>query len=100
MFPQRSRSWHSPSRYSRWGDSRSRDWRSWQRKGGRVGPWVLSGALGGAVVAGPVALTEPAVAAGDRPGGPARPTGRVVAKEGLVVRTGPSNRYRAVGAKR
>ncbi|MFG3118592.1 hypothetical protein ACGF4C_30005 [Streptomyces sp. NPDC048197] len=65
-----------------------------------MGLWVVSGALGGAVVAGPLALAEPAVAAGDHPGSPARPTGRVVAKEGLVVRTGPSNRYRAVGAKR
>ncbi|MFD8547670.1 hypothetical protein [Streptomyces sp. NPDC059649] len=66
-----------------------------------MGLWVVSGALCGAVVAGPAALAEPAAAApGDSPGSPARPTGRVVAKEGLVVRTGPSNDYRPVGSKR
>ncbi|GAB7031036.1 hypothetical protein AB0G35_34980 [Streptomyces sp. NPDC021749] len=66
-----------------------------------MGLWVVSGALGGAVAAGPAALAGPALAAsGDTPGSPARPVGRVVAKDGLVVRTGPSNDYRAVGAKR
>ncbi|BDM72256.1 hypothetical protein HEK616_57430 [Streptomyces nigrescens] len=66
-----------------------------------MGLWVVSGVLGGAVAAGPVSLAAPVVAAADdNPGSPARPMGRVVAKEGLVVRTGPSNRYRSVGSKR
>ncbi|MFI0903634.1 hypothetical protein ACH4TE_08790 [Streptomyces sioyaensis] len=65
-------------------------------KTGKIGLFahcVLSGALTGAVVAAPAQA-----AGGDEDFAPYE--GRVVAKRGVVLRTGPSNDYRAVGSKR
>lgn len=53
---------------------------------------VLSGALAGAVAAGPVQAAD-----GDDSLAPYE--AHIVARAGVVLRTGPSNEYRAVGSK-
>ncbi|MFI9259902.1 hypothetical protein ACIGT4_19710 [Streptomyces sioyaensis] len=65
-------------------------------KTGKIGVFAhcaLSGALTGALVAGPAQ-------AADDEDDLAPYEGRVVAKRGVVLRTGPSYDYRAVGSKR
>ncbi|MFE0375858.1 hypothetical protein ACFW1M_09755 [Streptomyces inhibens] len=65
-------------------------------KSGKFGLCVVSGALAGAVVAGPAAAADDDEGEGEVR---ARYEGRVVARSGLVVRTGPSTHYSTVGSK-
>lgn len=64
-------------------------------KFGRFGLGAVAGALAAVVTAAPA----PATAADDDERAPAESEGRVVARSGLVVRTGPSTDYRAAGSK-
>lgn len=65
-------------------------------KFGRFGLGAVAGALATVVTAGPA----PATTVDDDERAPTESQGRVVARSGLVVRTGPSTHYQAVGSKR
>ncbi|MFE1175626.1 hypothetical protein [Streptomyces sp. NPDC058773] len=66
-------------------------------KSGKLGTFALcflSGALAGILAAGPALASDD-----DGGDGLTEYEGRVVAKEGLVLRTGPSTEFRAIGLK-
>ncbi|MFI6769662.1 SH3 domain-containing protein [Streptomyces sp. NPDC050355] len=68
-------------------------------KSGSFALCALSGALAAALTAGPALAAGADGGDGEDSTLPMR-MGRVVAKQGLVVRTGPSTHYRVIGSKR